>query len=382
MKKSSILIGQILFLVVIIFVNICARMVLSPLLVKVEQDLGVTHAEAGRFFLIISITFSLTMLLSGFVSQKIQHRGTLLLSIAVIASSTLLIALSSSLFVFKIGLVFIGVGAGLYGPSGLATITTLADSEHWGKAYSLHELGPGIAFVMAPVVAEIGLRIGTWRTSFIILSVLNMVIFILFALLGKGGREKGEPPHFENLKQVFALPSFWILTIFFMIVSGYRMGVYSMLPTFLVVERSLDHSFVNILISVSRISGLVVIIISGMMVDRFGEKVVIGWISAVTGTLTLLIGIAKGPYLIIMVILQPMLVDAFFPAALSAIAKVGPNRIHNVSISLIVPLGYFFGAGVVPAFMGYLADIRHFPLGFIVLGAMVFAAMPFLRRLR
>lgn len=381
-EKTDFMLGPLLFLMTILFINFCARMIFSPLLVTLETEFGVSHAEAGRFFLFLSAPYGIMMLFSGFVSQTVRHRGSIFLSIMIASTGVFLVSQSSSLVLFKTGLIVTGLGGGLYAPSGLATITSLADAKHWGKAFSIHEIGPIMGFVLAPIIAELGITFGSWRFSLIILSICGWLVGLLFIIFGKGGTFKGEPPLLSNLKKVFSIKEFWIISVFFILMIGLEMGVYAMLPTFLMVEKGMERETVNVIVSVSRLSGLGVMFLSGFLVDRIGEKILIGWICGLSGLFTVLIGLTDGVLLIGAVFLQPMVVATFFPAFLTALSKLIPPRMRNVATSVLIPFGYLFGGGVAPSFLGFLADLGYFPLGIILLGGIMIAALPLLRTLR
>ena len=63
--------GKALFvLVLIFFLNSLSRVVLSPLMPTIEQDLELGHGEAGSLFFIISLGYSIMLLGSGFISSR------------------------------------------------------------------------------------------------------------------------------------------------------------------------------------------------------------------------------------------------------------------------------------------------------------------------
>ena len=370
----------LLFLTAIIFINFCARMMLSPLLVTLEHEFSISHAAAGRLFLYATAAYSVMMLFSGFISAKVSHRGAIIISIFAASTGVFLASRSQTLELLKLGLVLTGAGGGMYAPSGLATITTLADQRHWGKAFSVHEIGPVMGFVSAPFIAEIGLALGTWRTAFLLMSVAGWIVGLIFILFGRFGDMKGEPPSWSNIKAVLNVREFRILSVFFILMLGLELGVYSMLPTFLIVVRGMERETVNFLVGASRLSGLGVMFLSGILVDKIGEKLLLGWICTIAGILTVLMGFTAGPFLLVVVFLQPITVAAFFPASLTALSKLMPPRMRNVSTSILIPAGYLFGAGIAPAFLGLLADLGFFAWGFVILGGAMVAGLPLLRR--
>jgi len=363
------------FLAGIVFLNLLVRIILSPLLLTIENDLGITRSQASGFFLFISLGYVSTILSSGFISAKLSHRGTILLSIIATGLALLLISRNISLNGMRIALVLLGMSCGLYLPSGIAVITSLADSKSWGKAIAIHELGPNMSFIAAPLLVEALLRFYPWRVIFLLLGFACLLSGFLFAVRVKEGNFRGEPPNFANLGLILSKTSFWIITILFCLIVGTALGVYSILPAYLVSDRGMEQGSVNLLVGLSRTSGLFMVFLSGWLVDRFGVRLTMGAIGLTVGVLTVLHGLTHGIVLVLVVILQPMLIAGFFPAAFAALASIGPARTRNVAVSLMIPAGNLIGGGVVPALMGRLAEHGAFAIGFIVIGAMLTAGM-------
>ena len=87
----------ILFLVFVLFFLFTARIIYSPLLVSIEQSLGLGHAEAATFFLFITIGYAGMMIFSGFVAAAIGHRNTIILAVLLAVLGLIALSLSSSL---------------------------------------------------------------------------------------------------------------------------------------------------------------------------------------------------------------------------------------------------------------------------------------------
>jgi len=85
--------GPLLFLVGIFFLNFISRIVLSPLLPSVEKDSRIGHEEAGAFFFIISFRYCIMLLGSSFVSSRLSHRKTIILSTLALVSESWMIIL-------------------------------------------------------------------------------------------------------------------------------------------------------------------------------------------------------------------------------------------------------------------------------------------------
>ena len=387
MRKSSHksiyrILTPILFLAGILFFTFLSRVVFSPLLVLIEQELHLSHAKSGSLFLLISIGFAPVMLGSGFVSQRLTHRGTILLSSITCGLAVLVIAFSHSLIGIQIGMVVLGMGSGLYFPSAMATMTRLIEPEHWGKAISLHEAGPTMGYVLAPIVAELGLSFTSWRGVLIIVGAGGLMMAAIFALFGQGGRFAGEPPRLDNVGRILYQSSFWVIAILMSLACGASVGVYSILPVYLISEQGLDQGLVNTLVGLSRVSGLVAVFLAGWLADRFGAKRVMGGIYTATAILTGMLAFGQKIILVIVVFLQPAVVVAFFPVALLGLANVGPPRTRNVAVSLMIPFVYLFGAGIVPAGMGVVGEYYGFALGFLLMGGLLLSSLCLLLFLR
>jgi MFS family permease len=134
---------------VMVFFSMYSRLLLSPLLVYIQEDLAIGPAQATRFFLPLSLAYSGAMLTSGFLAERIGHRRTIATSGFTIGLGLIQIALATSVPHMYIAFGIIGVGAGLYPPSGVTSVTELVQSGIRGKAIAIHEVGPNGAYVVA-----------------------------------------------------------------------------------------------------------------------------------------------------------------------------------------------------------------------------------------
>src|SRR4030042_1927653 len=129
----------------------------------IEMELKIGHEEAGSLFFLISLGYCIMLLGSGFVSSRLTHRRTIVLSSMAVGGALLMVGLSSHPWGIRFGLLLLGMAAGLYIPSGMATITGLVSSRDWGKAIGIHELAPNLSFIVAPLIAETLLRVYSWQ---------------------------------------------------------------------------------------------------------------------------------------------------------------------------------------------------------------------------
>jgi NNP family nitrate/nitrite transporter-like MFS transporter len=308
-------IPALLFLASIFFLNFLSRIILAPLLPAIEGDLHIGHAGAGAFFLFISLGYCVGLLGSGFVSSRFTHRRTIIVSSMALGVAIFAIVLSQTIGGIRWGLLLLGLAAGLYLPSGIVALTSLVSSRDWGKAVAIHELAPNLGFVAAPLVAE-GLMLWfPWRGVIALIGAAAIVVGAIFIRLGKGGEFRGETLSPQTVGVLIPQPAFWVMMALFSLAIGASLGVYTMLPLYLVAEQGFERSSANELVAFSRIAGLAIAFAAGWASDTWGPKRALGGILLATGMATVLLGMARGAWIVPVLFLQPMLAVCFFQTA-------------------------------------------------------------------
>ncbi len=374
-------IPALLFLAGLFFLNFLSRIVLAPLLPAIEGDLHIGHGEAGSLFLFISLGYFAGLLGSGFVSSRFTHRRTIIVSSIVVGTSFIAVSLSHTLWGIQGGLILMGFGAGLYLPSGIATLTSLVSPRDWGKAIAIHELAPNLGFFAAPLVAE-GLMLWfPWRGAIAVIGVAAVLAGVAFIRLGKGGTFPGEAPSLKTIRILIAQPSFWIMMAIFSLAIGASLGVYTMLPLYLVAEQGFERSWANQLVAFSRIAGPALSFVAGWTTDKLGPKRALGGILLATGIATVLLGMARGSWIVPLLFLQPTLAICFFPAGFAALAMVGPPHVRNIAVSLTFPVAFLVGGGAIPAGLGMMGEADSFALGIMLFGVLILGGIILLRYL-
>ncbi len=361
-----------LFLIASIFLlNFTSRIILAPLLPTIEKDLGLSHGDAGSLFLYLSMGYFISLLGSGHISSRINHKKTIAVSAIAVGTALSAISFCKSLFAMRLCVFMLGISAGIYLPSGITTVTSLVKPRHWGKAVAIHELAPNLSFILAPLLAEILLHWFFWRYILSFVGIGSVIMGIVFARFAKGGNFLGKTPNFSSIKTILNTPAFWILIFLFSLAITSTLGIYNMLPLYLITEHGVSHEWANSLVGISRISTLGMAFLAGLATDRFGPKTIMVSVFFVTGILTLLLGIVSTYWVVIVVFLQPILAVCFYPAGFSALSSISTPESRNLAISLTIPIAFVLGGGAVPALIGIMADLGYFSLGISLSGVLI-----------
>jgi len=363
--------SPILLIASIFFLNFTSRIIVAPLLPIIEKDLGFSHGDAGSLFLFLSIGYFISLLGSGHISSRITHRKTISVSAIAVGTALSLIYFSKSLFAMRCCVFLLGISAGTYLPSGITTVTSLVNPKHWGKAVAIHEIAPNLSFVLTPLLAEMLLHWFIWRNILFLIGIGSVIMGFAFAHFGKGGNFLGESPNFSSIKSIIEIPAFWILIFLFGLAITGSLGIYNMLPLYLVTEHGLSQEWANSLVGISRISTLGMAFLAGWATDRLGPKTIMVSVFLITGILTLLLGIVSTNWIAIVVFLQPMLAVCFFPAGFAALSSISTPENRNVAISLTIPIAFVLGGGAIPALIGIMADKGYFAWGISLSGALI-----------
>ncbi len=361
----------ILFLTAIFFLSFVSRVIFSPLMPTIENEMGIDHVQAGSLFLMLSFGFFTSMTASGLVSSRLTHRDTIVLSSGLLGIALILFSVEENLTVLRLNMFLLGAATGFYTPSGIAILSALVSGKDIGKAMGIHNTAPNLSYIIAPLLCHAFLEWISWRTLLVFLGILALFASAFFAMFQKEGRFRGELPSPSALAKLGSSKLFWVMILLFCLAFSGGVGIYTMLPLYLVKERGLDLDLANTLLGLSRISGLFMVFFAGWLTDKVGEKMTIHLALLLAGVTTVLLGLVTEGSLVVMVFLQPAIVSCFFPAGFKALSQIVPPSMRSLATGWVIPIGFLFGGGVIPSFIGQMAAYRSFSTGFWITGMLI-----------
>jgi NNP family nitrate/nitrite transporter-like MFS transporter len=361
-------VGRILFISALFFLTFMGRFIFAPLMPTIEQELGITHGQAGSLFLMISLGFFVAQICSGFLSSRVNHKGALVLSTLGVGVALGIFSLSSFLWFIRACLILLGMAAGLHIPSAIATITAMVSNHDWGKALAVHQMAPPLSLVLCPLIANLMLDRFSWQVIVAFFGVVTLVVGLAFRRFGRCGEFPGDAPRPEVVKIVISMRSYWIMVVHFALAMGCSIGLYTMLPLFLVDERGLDMQWANTLLGLSRISGLFMPFVAGWLMGRMGEKKLIFVVMLLAGISTIMLGAVSGPWLIVLIFLQPAVLGCYFTAGFATLARIVQPNLRSVAASFAIPTAFLIGGGALPTAIGYMGQSYSFGLAIVLIG--------------
>jgi MFS family permease len=364
----------IVFLSIVFFFNFSSRFIWGPMLGEIEHELEITHTTSGLLFLFITVGYFWGMLFSGYVSKHLSHGRTL--SLSCIASGIILIAISVThhLMWFKLLFVLLGVFSGFHLPSAIACVIDKLDSKDFSKALAIHELGPNLGFIICPLIVQVLLYVGSWRYTLPFLGISSIALGICYGFGERICNGYGELPTIKNIGFLFAIPIFWVMFILFALALSAGVGIYTMLPLYLQIERGMSSSAANYAVSVSRFSSIIAPLFASWLCVRHDNRRVTAFLIACAGLSTFLIPLSPNNLIWLPLVVQPFMIGAFFVPGYAMLADAVPTEFRNLSIALITPLAMLIGGGVTPMVIGIFADSHKFNTAFMLFGCLVSAS--------
>lgn len=364
----------LLLLASVFVLNFIARIIISPLLPEIEQDMQLAHAVSGSFFFVLSFGYFVSILLSGAVSSRLGHKWTIVVSAVGCGLMLTLIGFCTTVVAMRIGLFCLGYVAGLYLQSGLATIARLVTPSYLARGMAVHELAPNIAFVSAPLLCGLMLHYFTWREGLQLLGVIFGCMGLLYAVMGEGNSLREKRMGFSLVLRLLVIPEFWLMVLLFSFAICSTLGLYAMLPLYLVAEHGMDQETANRLVALSRVSSVFMPLAAGWLGDRFGNVVVMMSVLMGAGLLTIPIGVFSGYLLVAFVVLQPMVAVCFFPSGFAVLSGIGGTEARGSAASLCIPLAALLGGGVIPVGIGVVGDHFNLAISFVGIGCLTILA--------
>ncbi|MDP6604691.1 MAG: MFS transporter [Dehalococcoidia bacterium] len=149
----------------------------AALLLRIGLEFGADLAILGLVANVGTLTFGVTALPSGYLSDRFGPRAVMSGCMAAAAVFAGLVAASPTLPVLAVSLALLGAAIGLYHPAGTAMVSTVRQRR--GLAFAAHGIAGNVGVSLAPALGTgIALFFG-WRAAYLVLVLLALVVAAL-----------------------------------------------------------------------------------------------------------------------------------------------------------------------------------------------------------
>lgn len=345
----------------------CGRFALPAMEPTIRSSLGLSEAGIGLAFTAFGLLYAVIQYPSGAYSDVLSRSTLILPGFVALVASFAVLGFSTSVALFVLGILLLGVCKGLYTPPSRALLGDLFTARR-GRALGIYSAGTdiggivGSAVLAAVILGTAGL---TWQDAFLPLVVVGAVVTVLYVVWN---RESYEPRRVQiepgaTLRRLVATPDqrnvLVAYSVFFFVVGG----LITFLPA-LLVEMGLTETEAAAYYSLLFVVGLVTKPVAGELSDRFPRLgVSIGTILVSVAGIAALLLVESYLALGVATVVVAVGYKTQFPITDAVILDAAPSE--NMGADLGAARAIFLGANSFgPAFVGVIATFWSFAAAF------------------
>jgi predicted MFS family arabinose efflux permease len=257
--------GAFALLCLAYFVTTTGEQMLSPLFPTTAADLGLSLAQGGIAFGVLTASIAVTNLVGGAGLRRFAPVSLVRIAALVGFTGSVVNALTTGFAMLLIGQIMLGAAAGLFFPAGLQGVGIAAGPSRRGFAMGLYGVAFSLGLTMAAVLGAIGAGVG-WRTSFWVAAALFLAAGIASGRADLGPRTTSNDASVP-WRDVLSLPTYVgsVLTVL-------QYGAIPFLTTFAVTKWGISAASAATVLIVGRLISIVAKVVGGASADRIGAK--------------------------------------------------------------------------------------------------------------
>lgn len=175
------------------FVLPLSLFLLTPLLVDLARDFGVTIAEAGSLVAYTSLPAMLAAVVIGPVTDHFGRRPLLLAGLAVLVGGSFGSAAASNYEMFALSRVLTGAGAAAIGASSIAAVADLFAYRERGRAFSYLVGTQTVSGIVGTPLLTLLAAAAGWRWSFVSVGAVAAASWLLLVVWYPRQRSDARP---------------------------------------------------------------------------------------------------------------------------------------------------------------------------------------------
>jgi sugar phosphate permease len=364
-----------------------ARIMIHPILPVLKEETHLSYAGLGLLSTGYDIGYGLTLLLGGYLADRLNRRYLVSFGLLWLALWKLVTSFSSSLIALISLRVLTGISFSTYFGAGLSLIAEFFPPNERGKAMGIHAMAAGLGRSLAfPLTGMLVVKMG-WRAPFFWFSLVALSASILFWCLASEPRTahpQGAKPN-PNQGRVLDLlksPVLMMVGLVYCLTIACAVGEGPFLMLYLVDVHRLSLEYASSLIGLCQITTVLFTFLATSLSDTYGRKrILVGVLALSTVSYLLFTVVEPGIWLVLLLIFGIGDIVAASMILQTAMTEVAPAHRRGTALGYMNTWGVITGFGAGPA-LGYVSDLFGLRLVFIVMAIIAAICIPLTAKLK
>lgn len=257
--------GAFVLLCLAYFVTTTGEQMLSPLFPTAAADLGMSVAQGGIAFAVLTGMIAITNLVGGAALRHFAPVRLIRAAAAIGLAGSVVNALTTGYAMLLVGQMLLGAAAGLFFPAGLRGVGLAAGPAKRGFAMGIYGVAFSLGLTMAAVLGAVGAGVG-WRVAFWVAGGLYLATILMSGWADLGAAPAGSDGPVP-WRDVLSLPTYVGIVL-----AVLQYGAIPFLAAFAVARWGISAAGAATVLIVGRLLSIVAKIVGGASADRVGAR--------------------------------------------------------------------------------------------------------------
>ena len=351
------------------------RFMILPLFPVIAAELKLNYQDLGQITGILAITWGVSALFMGNLSDRFGHRKVIIPAIILFSLLAGFSGLATGVFSLMAIRGLIGVAEGAYAPSSIVATLDASKPARQGMNIGIQQAAlPLFGLGIAPILVTQLLKVVGWHWIFAMVAIPGLIIaYLLHRVL------RNTPPAVAALhtsthdasehrwSDVFRYRNIPLNMVGMLCWLTCLVVLSALLPNYLIDYLHLSLEQMGYVLSAIGFGGTIGTLVMPALSDRFGRKPIM---------IVSVIGAAAGLYVLMHTGAEPFrlflslgftLIFIFSMICLTVgpiSAESVPAKLMTTASGIVIGTGEIFGGGIAPVIAGYVA--QHYGIQYIM----------------